>query len=204
MALTVKPQAYGRAIPAGFLGLSLEFNAIEPYAGQDPKAIDPVFEQLIRNLTPAQTPVIRIGGDTTDWTWWPVPHMAKPGGVRVIVGRRWAAVVSALTKALDARLILGINLEANSRRLATFEARHFLHWIGRKSISAFELGNEPELYPSFAWYVLNGHKFTGRPHSWTFTDFLGDVARIRAALPPVPLAGPAVGGPGWMPDLASS
>jgi hypothetical protein len=45
-------------IPRGFLGLSLEYRAIETYAGQDPTAIDPVFEQLVRNLTPAQAPVI--------------------------------------------------------------------------------------------------------------------------------------------------
>ncbi len=62
-----------RAIPAGFLGLSLEYSAVSAYAGRDPSAVDPVFEQLIRNLTPGQRPVLRIGGDTTDWSWYPVP-----------------------------------------------------------------------------------------------------------------------------------
>ena len=41
-----------------------------------------MFEQLIRNLAPGQAPDLRIGGDTTDWTWWPVPGVAKPGGIR--------------------------------------------------------------------------------------------------------------------------
>ncbi len=37
------------AIPPGFIGLSTEFSALPPYAGHDPGAVDPVFEQLIRN-----------------------------------------------------------------------------------------------------------------------------------------------------------
>src|SRR5438105_6584666 len=101
-------------IPAGFLGLSLEFPAIPAYAGTDPQAIDPVFEQLIRNVAPGQSPVLRIGGDSTDWTWWPVPGMARPAGVNYTLTRNWLAVASALTNALGARLIMGIDLEADS------------------------------------------------------------------------------------------
>src|SRR5437763_1077801 len=80
-------------VPAGFLGLSLEYTAIKGYAGQNANAINPVFVQLIRNLAPGQRPVIRIGGDTTDWTWWPVPHMAKPPGIRLSLNQRWLHVI---------------------------------------------------------------------------------------------------------------
>src|SRR5690242_11941431 len=66
LSLTVTDHAMGRPVPAGFLGLSLEFNAVEPYAGTDPGALNPVFEQLVRNLTPSQAPNLRIGGDSTD------------------------------------------------------------------------------------------------------------------------------------------
>src|SRR5947209_20501175 len=59
-------------IEPGYLGLSLEFGALKAYAGTAPGAPDPVFLQLIRNLTPDQAPVLRIGGDSTDRTWWPV------------------------------------------------------------------------------------------------------------------------------------
>src|SRR5438270_2887137 len=65
VALTVSDRATARPIPAGFLGLSLEYPAVLPYAGADPRAINPVFVQLIRNLTPGQAPSLRIGGDTT-------------------------------------------------------------------------------------------------------------------------------------------
>ena len=69
-------------IPIGFAGLSLEYTTVEDYLGKDPSAVDPVFEQLVRNVAPKQRPVLRIGGDTTDWTWWPVPGTARPPWVR--------------------------------------------------------------------------------------------------------------------------
>ena len=198
--LTVGAQMHGtQAIPAGFLGLSIEYSAFTAYAGKDPKAVDPVFEQLIRNLTPGQSPVLRIGGDTTDWSWYPVPGMTRPHGVRIGLGPAWVGAMASLVQTLDARLILGINLEADSPRLSGYEGRQFVKGIGRSHISAFEIGNEPELYGSLAWYVINGHKYYGRPHDYSYTDYLNDVARIRAALPRLPLAGPAVGGKEWMP-----
>lgn len=42
----------GKPIPSGFVGLSLEYSAIPAYAGSDPNSINPVLEQLIRNLSP--------------------------------------------------------------------------------------------------------------------------------------------------------
>ena len=189
---------YGRRIPAGFLGLSLEFTSIEAYAGSDPNALNPAFEQLIRNITPGQMPVLRIGGDTSDWSWVPVPHMKRPLGVRINLDRTWFQVMSGLSRAVDARLILGINLEANNRRLTGYEARTFIQRIGQQSIAALELGNEPELYGSLAWFVLHHRKYYGRPHGYGFTDYLHDVKRMLAVLPPHPLAGPAVGSPKWI------
>ena len=63
----------GRPVRAGFLGFSIEFQAIRSYTGSDPRHINPVFVQLIRNLSPGQAPVIRIGGDSTDASWAPTP-----------------------------------------------------------------------------------------------------------------------------------
>jgi hypothetical protein len=136
--LAVGTASTGRPIPPGFLGLSLEYTAIEPYAGTDPKAVNPVFEQLVRNLTPNQSPVLRIGGDSTDWAWWPVPDVAKPHGVRVTLDKRWLHVTAALTHALGAKLILGIDLEMNSSADAAAEADALVHGIGRSSIEALE------------------------------------------------------------------
>ena len=196
--------ATGRTIPSGFLGLSIEYPAIPEYAGRDPKAINPVFVQLVRNLTPGQAPDLRIGGDTTDWTWWPVPGVRKPFGVRYSLSKDWVQVMSALTRTLGARVILGINLELNSSTDASAEARALVNGIGHGAIEGLEPGNEPELYGSFSFYKLpNGTHVNGRPSGYDFSDYLRDFSRISGSLPKVPLIGPATGGPHWIPDLPS-
>jgi hypothetical protein len=200
--ITVGSAAGGRTIPAGFLGLSFENDAILPYAGTDPGALNPVFLQLIRNLTPGQSPSLRIGGDSTDWAWWPVSGLAKPGGARITLTPQWLDVTRALASTLTARLIMGIDLEADSRRVASAEAQAFERGLGKGSIQALEPGNEPELYPVFAWYVAHdGQKVTGRRPGYDFNSFIGDFSSFAGSLPG-PLAGPTTGAPKWMAHTA--
>jgi hypothetical protein len=188
----------GPMIPPGFLGLSLENTAVLPYAGSDAKLLDPVFLQLVRNLTPGQSPVLRIGGDSTDWAWYPISGLSKPNGVRVALTRRWLAVTHALASELNARLIMGVDLEANSRRAADGEAAAFERGIGKPWIESLELGNEPNLYGTLTWYLLpDGRPVFGRPPSYSFQSFLGEFTSFASGLPG-PLAGPATGALGWM------
>jgi hypothetical protein len=198
LKLIVGPPKTVHPIRPGFLGLSLEYQAIEAYAGTDPNAIDPVLLQLIRNLTPYQSPVLRIGGDSTDATWWPVDHMAQPGGIRYALTPGWIAVTRALTQALKARLILGLNLEANSRTLAWIEAAQLAHGIGSSAVQAFEPGNEPELYGTWTWYrSASGQNVMGRPPGWSFPRFQREFADLSATLRGTPIAGPASGSRVW-------
>ena len=170
-------------IRPGFLGLSIEYPSIEPYAGTDPSDINPTLINLIRNITPNQSPVIRIGGDSSDWEWWPVPGMTRPGGVKYTLTPTWVAVTKALAQQLNARLILGLDLEANSLKLAATEAAHFVDGIGPSSIEAFEPGNEPELYGSWPWYVApGGRRVHGRPASWSIGDYARQVVSLRRTL----------------------
>jgi hypothetical protein len=201
--VTVASQASGPRIQPGFLGLSLENTAIIPYAGSDPKAPDPVFVQLVRNLAPVGSPQLRIGGDSTDWAWYPVPGLSRPHGIRFTLTPRWLAVTHAIAAELDARLIMGIDLEADSRAVADGEASAFERGIGRPYIEALELGNEPNLYGSFTWYVLpDGVHVTGRPPDYDFSSFLDDFSAFAKGLPG-PLAGPTTGAPTWLPDTGA-
>jgi hypothetical protein len=95
-------------------------------------------------------------------------------------------------------VILGIDLEADSTRVASTEARALVAGLGRDRVEALELGNEPELYGIFIW---DGSGHTGRPHAYDFAGYSNDVSRMMAPLPHVPLAGPATGAPKWFPDL---
>jgi len=196
--VSVGSSAISRAIPAGFVGLSLEYSAVPAYAGTDPAALDPAFVQLIRNLAPGQSPVLRIGGDSTDWTWWPVAGMRRPAGVNYTLTSDWLNVVHALATTLDAHVILGINLEADSSAVAAAEARALSGAVGAGQVDGMELGNEPELYGIFTW---DGSGIKGRPHDYDFADFNHDFARIGGSLEGLPLAGPAIGAPEWFRDL---
>ena len=89
VSVTIDPQAVIRRIPGSFVGLSLEYRALEAYAGTDPERLDPIFVQLIRDLAPGQRPHLRIGGDSADWTWWPLPGMSRPPGVTFSLDQRW-------------------------------------------------------------------------------------------------------------------
>jgi hypothetical protein len=197
--VTVGGPVKAPAIHAGFLGLSLEFSTVEAYAGTHPAALDPVFLQLVRNISPGQQPSIRIGGDSTDWAWWPVASVRRPAGIRISLTPTWLQVTHSLAAALNAKLILGINLEANNANLAAAEARTFLSGVGPSRVQALELGNEPELYHSFGWYKnARGAKVPGRPAGWRFDRYLADYSKIARSLPRVMLAGPAIGSPRWL------
>jgi hypothetical protein len=200
-AITIGGPRPGPALRPGFLGFSFEYWALENYAGRNPRALNPVLVRLIRNLVPDQTASIRIGGVTSDRTWWPVAGVTRPPGAQYTLTRSRLEVAKALAQQTRARLILGIQFEANSAAEVAAQSRAMLGVIGRKRIQGFELGNEPERY-AFAWfYKRNGVKVFGRPTTWGFGPFLRDYARVAHAMGRVPLAGPAVGSYSWMLSL---
>jgi hypothetical protein len=194
-----------RPLPAGFVGLSMEYNWLHAYMGLNPGAVDPVLVALIRNLAPGgQSPVLRIGGESTDGTWWPIRHRPTPAGIYYSLTPRWLRTVRALARAVRGRLIMGVNFAADQPPLAAAEARAFLAGIGRRYIQAFEIGNEPDNYGLFPWYRTengHGHWIWARPSSYRLSDFIGEFSRFRAALPPAPIAGPAFAELTWLNGL---
>jgi hypothetical protein len=205
----VSATAVSQPLAPGFLGLALENNEVPQLAGPTPSSVNPVFLALLRDLNPAGQPVLRIGGQSTDRSWWPVAGIRQPPGITYDLGPAWAADARALAQASGARLIPGIELESGSRRIAQVEADQLLHRIGRRYIAALEIGNEPELYRSIAWYkVLNGRPVPwysasgqavfNRPPSWGPRAFTSQFRAMLQVLGRVPLAGPSVGSPPWL------
>jgi hypothetical protein len=185
-------------LPPGFLGFSMEFYAVHQYVGNNPDAVNPVLVQLIRNLNPGQTPSLRIGGDSTDQSWWPVPGVLHPRGIDYPLTQGWLRTTAALADTLGAKLIVGINLMLHRPALAAVEARALLAGLG-SSIQAFEIGNESDLYGTLPWYLTaRGKVRYGRPPTYNVTSFLQEFSNVRHALPPVPIAGPSFSSLPWM------
>jgi len=194
----------GQAMAPGFLGASFEYRALHQYTGRDPRAIDPVLLGLLKGLTPGQGPIVRVGGDSTDGTWWPIRGMIPPGGIYYRLTEGWLRTTHALAADLGAKLILGVNLAAGRPAIAAAESRALLAGVGRKNIDAFEIGNEPDLYGVFPWYRdRRGHIYRSRGRRYDLTDYTREFSHWAKAIPTMPLAGPATSGPSWMGKLGS-
>jgi hypothetical protein len=203
ISATVGNTPIGQAMAPGFVGVSFEYKAIHQYTGRNPDAVNPALVGLLRGLAPGQSPVLRIGGDSTDWTWWPVRGVVKPTGVSYNLTKGWLRTTRALAAALGAKLILGVNLATARPALASAEAQALLQGIGRQYIGALEIGNEPDLYGVFAWYRdRQGHVAFSRPHNYSLSAFTKDFSHWSAALPSLPLVGPSFAQLTWMSGLS--
>ncbi|HLH64105.1 MAG TPA: glycosyl hydrolase family 79 C-terminal domain-containing protein [Solirubrobacteraceae bacterium] len=194
--LAIGPRVVGRPIPSGYLGLSFEFQAVRAYTGADPSRIDPVLLALIRNLTPGQAPVLRIGGDSTDISYVPARGVRPPAFASYALTPSWLATTAALARQLGARMIMGINLAADEPALAAAEARAFKRALG-DSIQAFEIGNEPNVYSKLPiMRTVFGLPVPARPPGFGYPAYarqLGaEAAAVAAADPGADLAGPAL------------
>jgi hypothetical protein len=195
----------GRAIPRGFLGLSIEFYAIRAYTGTDAHAVNPVFEALVRNLSPGQSPVLRIGGDSTDQSWLPAPGITSaPAHASYELTPGWLATTGALAHAIDARMILGLNLAADAPALDRAEAAADARAFGG-TLAGLEIGNEPNLYAAISHF---------RAMDYGPAQYRREIHAITAALPSdvrgVPLVGPALaagpdpsGAGAWLTQMAT-
>jgi hypothetical protein len=196
-------------LASDFLGLALEYNTIPEWAGNGSEPVDPVLVQLIRSLDPSGGPLLRIGGQSTDRTWWPVPGMRKPLGVTYDLTPGWTASARALVKATGAKLLLGLNLEADRARIDQVEAAQLVKGIARSSIAGLDFGNEPDLYSRIPWYRrLDGHPLPWYSHQGTPvyargpgygpSQFAAEFARALQVAPPgLPIAGPETSTAPW-------
>ena len=201
-----------RPLPDGFLGLALEYRTIPQWVAGGSGPVDPVLVRLIHNLDPVGRPVLRIGGLSGDRSWWPVPHMARPLGITYELSSAWTASARKLAQSIDAKLLLGLNLEADRTRIAHVEANELVDGIGRRFIGALEIGNEPDLYTSTPWFKLrDGHPLPWYSHAgspvysrgpgYGPAQFDAELARTLTVVPRLPLAGPDTTTVAWQPSF---
>jgi Glycosyl hydrolase family 79 C-terminal beta domain len=192
--------AVGRPIPPGFLGFSFEYRAVRDYTGPNPRAINPVLVQLIRDLNPNQSPVLRIGGNSADESWWPTPGVKRSRGIKYTLNRSWLATTRALAMQTGGRLILDLNLKLDNAAAMTAEAQAFATGIGAGNIAALEIGNEPELYPITPFYYAGANKTPvyPRPRHYNPRPYLREIAAFAKQIKGFDFAGPATGSLFWL------
>jgi hypothetical protein len=181
----------------GFLGIATELSTIPTLSGSAGDLNTP-FLHLLRNLSPGAPLLLRLGGNSGDDSWWAIPGMKQQPYLYTLTPR-WGANVQALLNALGGKAILGVNLKEGSRidsRIAGAEVADFNQYVGASRIDAFELGNEPEFYPSsVVKRRVRGH--------YTIADYGRKFSNVASALGGAPLAGPGSGSPRWLPTLAA-
>lgn len=209
VTVTVASGPGGPPIRAGYLGLSLEFQAVRAYTGTDARQINPVLVQLIRNLTPGQPPVLRIGGDSTDLSYVPAPGIAPSPFAAYALTPSWMATTGALARQLGARLIMGLNLAADRPRLAAAEVEAYARAFGPRSVAALEIGNEPNVYGKIRlFHTKTGRSLRARPKDYGFREFRRQFRAIAAVAPgtlagPALALGPTAGAGSWVQQMSS-
>ncbi len=185
----------------------MQYKAFEQYAGTNPKARQPGVPEPDPpdRAQPVAGAALRRRLDRLDLVAGAGNEEAAPAS-RYTLTPRWLQIARAMNTALNSRLILGINLEAASVKLAQTEANALVNGIGKQSIAGLEIGNEPELYSAFNWYrTANGVGVKGRDGaSWTEAAFFKQFNQFAAAMPAgIPVAGPASGSATYLAQLGS-
>jgi hypothetical protein len=179
-------------------------------------AAGPLLARLLGGLASGGgPPTLRIGGRTSDASWWNPAHLPRPPGIAFDITPRWLAQLSALVRVTHAHVLLGLNLAAGQPELAAAWAGAAARGLPAGTLAGFEIGNEPDLYGHIAWYratspgtllasPASGKRYARGPHYGlpSFTaEFLRYAAAVRGAVPGAGFTGPGFSTRRWMPQL---
>jgi Glycosyl hydrolase family 79 C-terminal beta domain len=201
------------SIPHEFSGFSFEYPDLKNFTGQRVTGFNPIFPQLLKNLATYKNgwPMMRIGGNSTDESWWNPTLRSRPLGVKNDITNDILDNLAESTPTDGSRLILGLNLGQNNPALAKEFAQAALAGLPSGKVDLFEVGNEPDIFAYHAYYadLVTGQTVFVRPAGYSFAKYLGEFGTFATALkglsPPVPLGGPvfATRVYGWMQYLPS-
>ena len=170
----------GLMIPADFLGISYEKNAlVEPHF----KPTNSVLIHLHRNLGVG---TLRLGGNKVELTRWQpeAPASLDKATGLALIGRTTLDDLYGFLKATDWKCLHGINLAGNQPEASADEAAYALK-VGAASVLAFEVGNEPNLYTN------HDLRKKGYDCPTYLPEAVAAIKVIRARNPGIILAGPA-------------
>ncbi len=186
--VTLSTSAPGRPVPARFLGLSFEAEAIDQI-GRLATRGDLI--ELLRSLGPG---LLRFGGITADqnvaWTDSATP---RPVWATSTIGPAQMHALGVLARRSGWQVLLTVGLAHYEPQAAAREVAAAHAALG-PYLAAVEIGNEPDAY--------GRHGFRALP--WIAQGYEEQVSAYREAIatlaPGVPTAGPDVSGSGVFPE----
>src|SRR5579864_4554117 len=184
-------------IPSDFMGLGYEISSVARPGLLS--AQNSVYIQLVRTL--GTNGVIRVGGNTADYASYSAegqPLSSPEGKAGSVVND---AVLRDLGSFLDAtgwKLIWALNLGNGTLANAIEEAKA-VNAASKANLLAFEIGNEPDLFPRGA-----GHRHAGYGYDDYLREYRTYRDSLRKAIPGIAFAGPdTAGATDWVARLAA-
>ncbi|GBF97376.1 hypothetical protein Rsub_11023 [Raphidocelis subcapitata] len=163
-------------VPETFLATSHEWDRITDYA-DNLEAFAPIFREF------GPSPILRMGGASQDF-------LTEPPRREI-----WEAMAK-MHAAFSARFLIGLPLwRPDSAAIASRMMKMADEYLPKKAIVGFELGNEPEFWPTSVGGYAPQANTTFVPGFDAYASYFG---RTATKLNPCgPNTSPKLSGPGW-------
>ena len=190
-------------VPGSFLGVSTEYWTIPVWARQMG-----LLHRVLAMLSQDGPIRLRIGGDSADRVQW-APTKELPEWVFELTPS-WLRQTSQIVNQTHVKVILDLNLVTSTPALAARWAKTAVARLPQGSITAFEVGNEPDIYSRSAWQRMTAgpgvpplpSRITATSYARSFASYANALAKVA---PGVPLLAPALAEPqknyGWVTKL---
>lgn len=173
--------ADGRAVPADYLGLSIEWGMVSRWFGTDRTAVVQPMVRLLRSFSRSPG-VLRIGGNSEDgFTWSPDGDISGNGAFNGVINRGMVDALLEVARQSGWTVVFGLNLRADDPANAVALAAYARSVDTDHRLLAFEIGNEPNAYfgADIAGYVTRVQRYV-------------DALDANPATAGVPITGPAL------------
>jgi hypothetical protein len=187
--VTLDPARTLAVIPPDFTGLGYEISSVARPGLLS--AQNSIYVQLVRTL--GARGIIRVGGNTSDYSAYSPtgqPLSSPEGKAGSVVNDVVLRDLSSFLDATGWQLVWGLNLGNGTLENAIEEAKA-VRAASKENLLAFEIGNEPDLFPRH-FSRDQGHRRT----TYCYDDYLREYRAyrdaLRKAIPNIGFAGPDV------------
>jgi hypothetical protein len=175
----------GAEVPRSFAGFSIEYWAAPSYLGAT--KVNPIFARLVETLgaTGQGAPTIRLGGNSTDQTWWNPEGAPQPAGIVTDMTSAKLRVMRNFTARTHAPFLLGLNLALGDLRNVAAYAQAAARAFPPGHLAGFEAGNEPDLYTTPRRFQVGNRvlrRIQRRPTGWDYPDYVQELQAFRGAV----------------------